>query len=382
MNDESKDDDQPTPAKRKFTEILESIKSDSPDTPSKFRQLTPLARKFHTTESKSRPGSVHSTPVKSLPATPLNNKILTPTILSSGKYSGRRLGLGGWSEGRASVGPRGSRMSVSTPTKASSVNITTETPERRNRPDTYFPWSLSELLSRLSTYSFTNWTVRYLTGLECALQGYKCSDKNILECATCSCRLSVIMTGDKDNVDKTAAEKYRELLHSTHSRFCPWKQLACAKDLYKLPTVRSKLTKIVDSIYQTYNETGNHENNITNNDIASHILTCSPHIPETQLEKLPISDSHLALAKLSLLGWSHLDLPGVHAVSCDMCFRRVIIGAQTEINFATQHMSYCPYREWQVNLDILVPVESATTGETSRKKLARLKALYFERSQN
>lgn len=379
MNEEQSE---PTPAKRKISEIFEALSQDEisilDGSPlAKMRKFAPRAGSMTPTPTKTQPARA-STPLaenyplatKSLPVshetTPLRTKYLSAATPTGYNYDPK---------GLSSSNKLDTRLRDTTPT--SNHGVTT----------TYCPSSLPGLLKRMSTFDYANWhTVvqsvsRVLTPLDCALEGYICSDRGILACHTCGNRISIQITGTNESVDKAAALKYKEMLKTAHSKFCPWKQLSCDAQLYSIPKSRSKLVALLSAKYHSF------DNEMIGERDDKYISECTPHIPVVPSTSWVVvageQQVQESFAKLAILGWSRLAVGDTDCkvVSCDMCFRRFVINSASKHhqNLMTQHMIYCPFRDsWQQIVDTLQNRGQLDSQETSvQDKLTKLKQLYF-----
>ncbi|KAI9471580.1 C3HC zinc finger-like-domain-containing protein [Coemansia mojavensis] len=113
------------------------------------------------------------------------------------------------------------------------------------------PWSLDDLLERISTYKTYTWLVQSskLSPVCCARNGWINVDCSTLKCPQCSAIIIAQLPDDLTEDEEVRwIERLAQQLQESHEGTCLWKGRACPDNIYSAPLVTSRET--VDEVCQ------------------------------------------------------------------------------------------------------------------------------------
>lgn len=272
------------------------------------------------------------------------------------------------------------RPTISTPALISILKSNNKLPSPTHRnitpPSSYTPTSLSDLVTRISTYSLTS----YLSGkpislspLSCALLGWKNAGKERLECVTCGKGFIVAPPttgGWSGTTGKKLATKWENDSRDCHDKSCPWKVRGCSRSLYRIKLEsRGDMIRDLKKNGQEMQRLGLGEMKVTTvslkeedgvelvrvintfvDTIEGASTEASSSTSESSIPPVPSALS-LTIILLALFGWnlSSNATPTSIILTCPLCTRRVLANsylpsnAEKTFDPSSSHQAFCSF---------------------------------------
>lgn len=260
------------------------------------------------------------------------------------------------------------------------------------RPTTYNPWSRTEFLKRLATYTYRTWLetpssdeTEGLTPVDCVARGWKsvagAEGGSTLQCVHCHALLTIKFpeplannADEDDEEDKAAAaethkrvraelvRRYKEdLLVTAHRQSCPWRQKGCDGQVYSPLRLTGAVVSGVKHralALSALDGTATLRPVKTGLDVQDEVT-----LVRKLRERLGLDDSCDDTALLyAVYGWGlpdgNSETSGTSRpafLECNMCFRRVLLPSnpstnttedeedQEQFDLAAEHQAYCAY---------------------------------------
>ncbi|KAI9054283.1 hypothetical protein LZ554_001451 [Drepanopeziza brunnea f. sp. 'monogermtubi'] len=262
-------------------------------------------------------------------------------------------------------------------------------PVAPTEPPKYAPWDREEFLKRLKSFSnITEWTPKpeRVNEVEWAKRGWVCQKRERVRCCLCNVEILVklnkkVVDGKEvdvlvaDNIEAALADKYVELIITSHDESCLWRKRGCDDTIFKLPLNHAPTTiEALSKRYQELLQRSEHLPYLFNMrpppelDLELVLSYLPPaffsHPPSTGNTSSAPADINKVAFLMALGGWQGYvherlgDQPA--SASCHACFRvlgfwifksKELNGAGEEVRGAAmncldirkQHRNYCPW---------------------------------------
>lgn len=271
-----------------------------------------------------------------------------------------------------------SKYRIKTPNKATDLShgtITDNDGENsvNTNPETdtesYKPYSLSQLLTRIHTYKSPQWPISSLFGLSkltplyLSSHGWICSEHtpNELRCVTCEQRLMIIIPSSQTTFDiedeedqlkiiKAVEDRYVEVLEQTHKDYCPWGRHSVPVEVYQihLDRILENLEEFKSKYLHNLELRQNANEAYEQLDIELEDTKEEPYF--LKHVKSWIKSAGLAynekVTLLSLSNWKMTRLDTVkYIANCDACNRRFMVSTSRKENIVLKdlHNQWCRY---------------------------------------
>ncbi|KAJ2846469.1 hypothetical protein IWW36_004339 [Coemansia brasiliensis] len=193
------------------------------------------------------------------------------------------------------------------------------------------PWSLDDLLKRISTYKTYTWLVQSpkLSPVCCARNGWINIDCSTLKCPQCSAIIIAQLPDDLTEDEEVRwIERLAQQLQESHEGSCLWKGRACPENIYSAPLVTSRET--VEEVCQHavhLLEFGEKlpavDHPLTSfqqglvRDLGSRVL----HLYASDNGRSPERSEIFSALSLALFGWRYDKSKSQATIKCEWCFR-------------------------------------------------------------
>ena len=192
------------------------------------------------------------------------------------------------------------------------------------------PWNRGMFFERVSTFSVAKWFAKpeRIGPLECARQGWVCTDVDTVQCQSCGVRLCFKIEEGSD--EKSLGEAFHEQLLKGHKELCPWRNSPSPISFTTIPRISESLRASYRDRAKTFR---NYENDI--------------NIPAETLSKLKDLCRSIDLTSgeiISMFGWSQKN----QLLCCSFCNRKVGHVLDNEKKSTTfdpilEHRWWCPW---------------------------------------
>ncbi|KAJ2453402.1 hypothetical protein EV183_002259 [Coemansia sp. RSA 2336] len=193
------------------------------------------------------------------------------------------------------------------------------------------PWSLDDLLERISTYKTYTWLVQSskLSPVCCARNGWINIDCSTLKCPQCSAIVIAQLPDDLTEDEEVRwIERLAQQLQESHEDSCLWKGHACPENIYSAPLVTSRET--VDEVCQhaarllEFGETlpaVDHPLTSFQQGLVRDLGPKVLNLYTVDSECSPGDDKIFSALSLALFGWRPDKSKPQGTIKCEWCFR-------------------------------------------------------------
>ena len=192
------------------------------------------------------------------------------------------------------------------------------------------PWNRDMFFERVSTFSVAKWFAKpeSIGPLECARQGWVCTDVDTVECRSCSARLCFKIEEGSD--EKSIGKAFHAQLLKGHRELCPWRNSPSPVSFTTIP-------RLSESLRASYRERVKTFKNNKENDLD---------VPAETWSKVKDLCGAVELTSgelVSMFGWSMKN----RLLCCSFCNRKVVTKEKTKFDPILEHRWWCPWiRTW------------------------------------
>lgn len=220
--------------------------------------------------------------------------------------------------------------SLDDPSNSSSLMLQTI----ENKKNIYAPWSRSHFSKRLATF----WSFPYhnidspLNAVAWAKRGWQCIGQTIIQCELCQRQIDLKIEEKDESLHLKVLETIAMQIEIAHADHCCWRKKSCDGMIMKLPLSDGRMS--VEAFMERIKKLNELKGGIPE----------KLELPEGIREDLVKTREE----RLSMFGWSGLNLNGVLLLVCTACHRRIgewhfELQKETKFNVIFEHRNYCPW---------------------------------------